>query len=292
MFTKLALDDDGHVKVTEDGKPIYEDKDGKEVPVDAAQMYQKIIDLGKENKGHREKAEKLQAKVQLFDEIEDIEAWHAEAVKAMETVANFNEKDWLKAEKVDSMKRQMKEAHEAELQQVKDSVAETMKDKEATIIKKDGQIRKLTISAKFAASPLFTGEKRKTTMTPDAAEAIFGHLFTVEEDEKDLNNLAIRGYYSQGGEQIYSIENPGEPADFNEAMGMIWERYPQKNNYIRGDRGGSGAQGGAGGGEPPESDDIATLQKQYDEAIAAKQTSKAISLKNKIHAMKQKARAA
>jgi len=289
MFEKLALDDDGKVKVTEDGKPIYNDKDGKEVPVDAPQMYQKILDLGKENKRFREAGDQLKSKYKVFEDIEDVEAWHVEAAKAIETVANFDEKDWLKAEKVESMKRQMKDAHEQDLSKQKESFEGVIQKEKDSNARKDAQIRKLTVGAKFSQHPLFIGEKRKTTMTPDAAEAIFGRNIMVQEDDKDPESLVTRVYYDKArNDMVYSVVNPGEPAEFNEGMALLWETYPQKNNYIRGDGGGSGAQGGEGaGGEPADTSDLAKLQKQYDEAIAAKQTTRAISLKNRIFAIKQ-----
>jgi len=293
MFVKLALEEDGKTpKVSEDGKPIFIDDKNSEVPVDVPSMYQKIIDLGKENKGHRESNEKLKTKFSIFDDIEDIEAWKAEAVKALETVSNFNEKDWLKAEKVESMKRQMNEAHKTEIDEVKASVQKTIEDYKSTVARKDSQIFKLTILSEFSKSPLFTGENRKTTMTPDAAEAIFGKNFKVEESPTDPDKLLTRVYYDNG-ELIYSAARPGEPADFHEGMASLWEQYPQKDNYIRGDRGGSGAQGGQGGGrEKEDTSDIATLQKQYQEAVAAKKTTLAISLKNKIWDLKRKQQAA
>ena len=291
MFVKIALEEDGKTaKLSEDGKPIFLDDKDNEVPVDVPSMYQKIIDLGKENKTHREAATTLKESFAIFDDIEDIAAWKAEADKALETVANFNEKDWLKAEKVESMKRQMKEAHEADVENVRNSFEGTVREKDTIINRKDAQIRNLTISANFGMSPLFVGEGKKTTMTPDAAEAIFGRHFEVQEHPDKPEKLIVRAYYSPGGEMIYSTANPGEPADFNEGMAAIWELYPHKNNYIKGDKGGSGGTGGTGGGEKEDTSDIATLQKQYDEAVAAKNTTLAISLKNRIWDLKQKAR--
>ena len=112
----------------------------------------------------------------------------------------------------------------------------------------------------------------------------------VEEDPKNPENLLTRVYYDKAlNDMVYSVENPGEPADFSEGMTILWEAYPQKNNYIRGDKGGSGGTGGSGGGADNESkdNDLASLQKQYDEAVAAGQASRAITLKNRIWSMKQ-----
>lgn len=285
-FVKLALDENGSAKVV-DGKPVYLDEENKEVPVDVPSMYTKIIDLGKEAKTNRLKAEEFTKKFSMFDDVEDVEKWHADALKAIETVNNFNEKDWLKAEKVESMKRQMKEAHEEELGNVKKSYDGTLKEKDEAIVRKDGQIRKLLVSNKFASCPLFVGDNKKTTMTPDVAEAMFGPQFRVEENNGEL---VVRAYYSNG-DLIYSKSNPGEPADFNEGMQEIFDKYPGRDNYLRSTGGGSGAAGGGGGGGGKgEDDDLTTLQRQYDEAVKAKNTALAITLKNKIHYLRQKQR--
>jgi hypothetical protein len=280
---ELVLNEDGAVKL-QDGKPVYKDKDGKEIAVDVPQMYQKIIDLGKENKGHRENNEALTVKFKLFDGIEDLQEYKDKADKAIETVANFDEKDWLKADKVDSMKRQMKEAHEKEISQMTDSFTRKESDYQGKLGKKDEQIRKLMISAEFAKSPLFSGDQPRTTLSPDFAESFFGKQFRIEE--QDTGELVTRAYYSNG-DLIYSRANPGEPADFAEGMEEIWDKYPGKQKYIR-TKQGSGSGGGDGDGGDPN--DLTTMKKEYQKAVAEKNPALAIQLKNKIHALEMQRR--
>ena len=289
MYVKLALDENGNVKVSEEGLPMFvtdKEVDGKpeEVAVNVPQMYSKIIELGKENKSHREKNEEITATLNLFEGIDDIEEWKKSAEKAIESVANFDDKDWLKADKVDKMKASMKEAHEIETGKIKEQFNSALGEKDEVIAKKEGQIRKLMVSSSFAKHPLFSGEKPKTNLPPEIAETYFGQNFKVEESNGEL---VVRGYFGNG-DIVYAVSNPGEPADFNEAMNLIFDVYPGKDKLLRAAPGGSGA--GGGGGAEEVTDDIAALEKQHADAIAGGQASVAIRLKNKIFDLKQKKR--
>lgn len=291
MFIKLALDAEGKVKVTEDDvpKPLYVNDKGEEVPVDPPAMYQKIIDLGTEAKNHREGLEGLQKKFLVLDDIEDIEDYVEKAKKAIEQVANFDDKDWMDVKKVDSLKEQMKEAHSKELAGVKTQFEETVKTQHDTITRKDDQIRKLMVSNQFANSPLFTGATPKTSMSPDVAEAFFGHHFRVEEDEKNGNEPVVRAYFTNGDPVISaSPERVGELANFNEAITLLFDQYPNREQYIKGTGKGSGAGGGAGGAH--DETDLGKLQAQYTEAEQNRNTALMISIKNKITNLKQQAR--
>lgn len=281
---KLKVDEDGHVLV-EDGKPIWIDGDGKDVAYDVPSMYQKIIDLGKESKTHRETNATLQESMKLFEGIEDVPAWHKEATKALETVKNFNEKDWLKADKVDKLKADMKIAYDDQVRQIKDSFTEKESSHVQIVTKKDAQIRTLLVSSKFATCPLFSGPKPKTNLKdPKIAEAFFGKHFKVEENEK-TGELITRAYHSNG-DIVYSKVNPGEPAEFDEAMEAIFDAYPGKEAWMPSSGGGSGAGDGTGDtGE--QTGDIAVLQKKYGEAMEKKDTKTAIALKNQIFQLQQ-----
>lgn len=284
MFVKLAVDENGAAKVTEDGKPIYLNKDNEEVPVDPPAMYQKILDLGTENKKFRETAEGITGKYKVLESIEDFDAWYEKATQALEHVDNFNDKEWLDVKKVDAMKSQMKDAHTKELGQVRTQFENTINEQTDTIGKKDAQIRKLVVSNRFSSSPLFSGQAPKTTMTPEVAEAFFGHHFQVQDDETTGQPI-VRAFFANG-DVVYSAspERVGEPATFDEGMQIIFDQYPNRDQYLR-SKSGSGATGGKGGGEPTT--DLAKLQAEYTEAEKNKDTAKMISLKNKITVLKQ-----
>lgn len=287
MTLKLKINEEtqGPV-VTEDGKIIYLNDSGEELPLDPAAMYQKINDLGKQNKADRNNYVTLRNRYSVFEDIEDIEAWKGEADKALETVANFEEKDWLEASKVEALKKDMKDSYDEKLRQKDVKLSETEKAHADVVAGKDNQIRTLMISTRFASSPYFTGEKKTTTLNPEIAEAYFGKHFKVEQPKEPGKSPYLRAY-DFNGDLINSKVNPGEPADFDEAMGIIIDLYPAKDSILISSGGGSGAGGGGGGGITP-ADELAKLKKQHAEALAAGQTTTAVALKNKIFALQQR----
>jgi len=282
---KLKKDDDGGI-VYDGEKPVYIDPEGKELSLDPPQMYGKIIDLGKESKGHRERADAATTTLILFEGIEDLPAWKTEADSALETVKNFNEKDWLKADKVEKLKKDMKDAYEEQEATLKKGFELKKDELQGTIGKKDIQIRKLMVSNKFATSPYFSGTEPKTNLPPEIAETYFGKNFRVEE-VKDSDELALIAYYNNG-DQVLSRQNPGELAEFDEAMASIFDVYPGKERLLRAKGGGTGAGGGTGGDEEGDPSDIKKLETEYAEATKAGDAKKAIGIKNRLWELKKK----
>jgi hypothetical protein len=283
---KAKVSDDEHkTPVFADGKPVYIDPDGKEIALDPVSMYQKIIDLGKENKTHREAGDTLKESFKIFDDIDDLGEWKTKADEAISTVENFNEKDWLKADKVDKLKADMKDAYDEQVGGVKKSFVAKENDYKATIGKKDNQIRTLMVSNKFATSPFFSGTEPKTNLPPEIAETYFGKYFKVEEEKKTAKLKLIA--YNDSGDQILSRENPGEIAGFNEAMSFIFDSYSGKDKLLRGGKPGSGGGGGQGGTGSAGDDELEKLQKQYAEAQKEGDSKAMIVLKNRIFKIQQ-----
>lgn len=282
---KLKLNEDGNVVVVE-GKPVYIDDDEKEIEVDVPQLFGKITQLNGESKGHRERAEALTVTLEPFKGIDDVSKWKTDADAAIEKVKNFSDKDLIEAGKVDQIKAEMKAAHDEE----KSSILSSFSEKEGTfqeaLKKKDGTIYKLMVSAKFAQSPYFAGDKPKTLLTPEIAEAYFGTDFKVEGEGDEA--LRVVGYVN--GNQIYSRKNPGELADFDEALDAIITAYPMKDKILRASSGGSGGQGGDDETHDREKPgDLKKLEEQYKEAAKSGRMTDAIAIKNKMHAIRQKA---
>jgi len=282
MDWKLKIDEDGHV-VLQDGKPVYIDDKNKEIALNPPEMYHKILDLNKESKGHREKSEELRTTLSLFSEIEDLPAWKTDAEKAMETVKNFNEKEWLEVKKVEKLKEDMNKAFEERERKTKEAYSQIESTYGETIASKDQQIRNLMVTSKFASSPLFSGTDPKTILLPDVAESHFGKNFVVKENPK-TKKLGLIAYYDNGDE-VYSHIKPGELAEFDEAMEAIFDAYPGRDRLLRSAKRGSSSSDGTGEGDG--SSNLAKLQKQHAEALGAKDISLAITLKNKIFKLQQ-----
>jgi hypothetical protein len=278
-------DDDTKLPVFQEGKPVYIDPDGKEIALDPIAMYSKIIGLGKENKKFRETGDSLKETYKIFDGIDELVDWKTKADEAISTVENFNEKDWLKADKVDKLKADMKDAYDEQVDGVKKSFTAKENDYKATISKKDLQIRTLMVSNKFATSPFFSGTEPKTNLPPEIAETYFGKHFKVEENKKTstLNLVA----YNEQGDQILSRENPGDIAGFNEAMSFIFDSYSGKDKLLRGGKPGSGGSGGQGGDGGAGEEELDKLKKQYAEAYKLSDSKAMIVLKNRIFKIEQ-----
>lgn len=238
---KLKLDEDGHV-VVEEGMPVYihDDENKTEAPFDVMAAASKITNLNAEAKKHRLEKNEAVEKLALFEGIEDPEA----AKKAIETVANLDTKKLVDAGEIDTLKRQMGEAFESERVSLVNSSKQELKTKDTIINGKDEQIYKLMVSSQFAKSPFFSGEKPITILPPDVASEYFGKYFKVEESENQ--EIKVVGYMD--GEKIPSRKNFGEPADFEEALTVIIDKYAFKDRIISAGPEGAGGAGGNKGG--------------------------------------------
>lgn len=292
MNWKLKIDPETKAPiVTEDGKIMYIDPDGKELPLNPPAMYRKITELNGEAKGHREKKEELAAKLESFKDIEDLPEWKKKADEALQAVANFNDKDWMKAEKVETLKKDITAAYEEKLKQAAKAFEVKEKAQMETLLKKDEQVRRLLISSKFATSKYFSGggDKSVTILPSGIAEDHFGKYFKVEEDAS-TGMPATKAYYANG-DPVLSKLNPGEPAEFEEAIGLIIDNYPGKDSILRSTGGGSGGSGGSGSGASGDGSDLGQLKKQYAEALKSGNGQMAVTLRNKIFTLERKLKA-
>jgi len=282
---KLKKDENG-VAVFVEHKPVYIDPDGKELPLDPVHMYGKIIELGQESKKHREAASKYSEQLKIFEGIEDLPDWKRKAEEAIEKINNFNDKDWLKAEKVEKLKEEMASSYNEKLTNVQKGFELKEKDYQNAIKTKDAQMRKLMITNHFSTSPYFSGPNPKTTLPPAIAESYFGKNFKVEEDEKTKEVKLVA--YHDNGEVVLSRERPGEIASLSEAMTAIFEASPYRDQLLKSSSGGSGSAGGQGDADQTPGSQLAKLEKQYADATKAHDGRRAIILKRQIHELRQK----
>lgn len=291
MKLVLKVDDNGVPQVVEEGgvkKPIFIDEDTqREMPMDVPSLYSNVAQLKGENKTLKDQFAGAQQTLALFEGVDDLADWKSKADDAINKVANWKDDDYVKANKVEELKANMKTAHDTELKNVRTSFEGQVTELSEANNKKDSQIRTLLVGNKFSSSPLFVGENKKTTLNPAVAESYFGkHFKVVEGQDGALDVVGV----NKDGSEIYSILRPGEIADFNEALDIIIDNDPTKNDYLRSSQGaGSGAGGGtgdAGGGTP--TDELKALEAQYEEARAAGNGRLAIQLKNKMHAVRMK----
>lgn len=220
---KLKLDEQGHV-VVKDDKPVYVHDDGKEIPFDAPAALSKIGDLNKEAKGHRERADAAETKLKPFEGIEN----PADALKALATVKNLDDKKLVDAGEVERVKSEAIKAVEAQY---------------APIVKKAEELESALYGEKIGGS--FARSKfiaEKLAIPADIAQSFFGKHFQIEAGKVVATDAS--------GNKIFSRARPGEVADFDEALEHLVETYPNRNHILKssGASGGGGSGGGSGSG--------------------------------------------
>lgn len=223
---KLLLDSNGNV-VVRDGKPVYVYDDGKEVPVDAPELFKKIKTLNEENKTHREAKEALEAQLAKFGDVDpdDIEAFldEIDSLGGIDAVREGSKVD------VDKLKAEYDKVYGIKLEE-KDRIIQA---KDMAYAEKEKHIFQLEVSNRFKSTPVMS----KLVVPSDMVESAFGHNFKIEGG-------VVVGYLN--GQKIYSRERAGELADFDEALSQIIDAYPAKDRILKGT--GSGGSGAAGGG--------------------------------------------
>jgi len=213
---KLLLDANGNA-VIRNGKPVYVGDDGKEIEFDAPATVQTITRLNAEAKSHRERAEAAETSLKTFEGIAD----PAAARKALETVKNLDDKKLVDA---------------GEVEKVKAEAIKAVEEKYAPVVKKAGDLEQALYSEKIGGS--FSRSKviaDKFAIPADLVQARFGSAFKIEEGKTVA--------YDQAGQKIFSRARPGELADFDEALEVLVDQYPYKDQILKG----TGASGGGAG---------------------------------------------
>lgn len=218
---KLKLDANGNV-VVQDGKPVYVKDDGSEVAFDVVGTTNTIARLNGESKAHREAKEAAELRLQAFKDIDP-----EKAKSALETVKNLDDKKLVDAGEVERMKAEVKKA-------VEDQYKPIVEERD----KLSSDLRNERIGGSFARSKYITDN---IAIPADFLQSRFDKNFTVENGKIVATDNA--------GNKIYSPSNPGELAEFDEAIAILVNQYPHKDQILKGSSGsGGGAGGGQGGG--------------------------------------------
>jgi hypothetical protein len=228
---KLKVDDAGNA-VLVDGKPVYVADDGKEYPIDGGQLYGRVRDLTTENANHRRAKDEAEAKLKPFEGIAD----PAAALKALETVANIDAGKLLEAGKVEDIKRQAREAAQAEVataqKEAKDQIASITAERDTI----QGQLHGELIGGGFARSKFITD---KAAIPAEMLQSYFGQNFKIEDGK-------VVGYVN--GQKVVSSDDFVSPAAFDVALERMVEASPLKDSILKGQVGAGGGAGNGGGG--------------------------------------------
>lgn len=195
-----------YAQLDSEGRVLY-DNNGEEYAFDAGKTYSKIQELTNEAKTHREAKEAAEAKA-------------AEASKKLDGVDLSKMVD---AGKLDEVKAEVEQRYEQRL-------AEEAKKRQRL----EQQYNSEKLASAFASSKFVNDS---LAVPPDMAQSTFGNRFKVEGGKIVATD--------DSGNTIYSRKNPGSPADFDEAMGLIVESYPHRDRIMK-------PSGAKGVGSDPE----------------------------------------
>ena len=209
---KLKLDANGNV-VLQDGKPVYVKDDGSEVAFDAAGTVATISRLNNEAKTNREAHEAAQASLAKFANITD----PAAALAALDTMSKLDQKKLIDAGEVDKVRAEVSKVYDTKLTEAQTRLQSL-----------ESQLFTEKVGGAFTRSKYIA---EKMAIPADLAEARFGRHFALEDGK-------VVGKDAQGN-KLYSPTNPGELANFDEAIGLLVDAYPHKDHILKG----SGAQG-------------------------------------------------
>lgn len=217
MKLKVATIEGKEYAEVQDGKPIFIADDGKEIPFDAPGTVNTISRLNAEAKRNRERYETAEEKLEPFKDIEDAEA----AKRALRTVQNLSDKKLVDAGEVDKVKAEAIKA-------VEDKYAPVV----AELSQLKGELHEEKIGGSFARSPFI---KEKIAIPVDMVKARFGNNFEI----KDGKIVA----YDSAKNPIFSRSKPGEHAEFDEALEILVDQYPEREQILKG----TGANGTGSG---------------------------------------------
>lgn len=226
---KLKLDESGHV-VVKDGNPVYVHDDGKELPLDAKATLATISRLNGEAKSHRESKETAEEKLKAYKDI-DPQA----ALKALETVGKLSDKKLIDAGEVDKVRGEAKKAFDDQLKEMYEPIVKERDTLKAALVSEK-------VGGSFARSKLIA---EKLTIPSDMVQARFGEAFKLEGDKVVA--------YDKTGNKLFSRAKPGEVADFDEALEILIDAYPYRDNIMKGTGAHGGGAGGAGNGHAGKS---------------------------------------
>ena len=243
---KLKLDANSNA-VLQDGKPVYVKDDGTEVAFDVAGTTSTISRLNAEAKTNRERAEAAEGRLKGFDGIDDAEA----ARKALGIVSNIDAKKLIDSGEVEKVKSEISKAFQAQL--------DAANGKSQTL---EQQLYAEKVGGAFSRSKFIA---EKLAIPADLVEARFGKAFAIENGRivaKDNN-----------GNKLYSSSNPGELASFDEALGMLVQQYPNRDQILKG----SGASGGGASQSPGGTGGAKSLTRSQFEALSP--TAKSVAMR-------------
>lgn len=219
-------DDNNQLVMDDNGNPIRVDKDGNESGVNDEGI-DSLNSAVSESIERKKKIQDLEKKLKTFEDVEDLQEYRKKADEAIEKVNNLNNQQLIDAGEAERVKKEIETAYESKLQE-KDQALKDM----------DNKFREKVISEAVAGSEFVN--TKSSFPTWDAALSYFRNNLDVDEQGRAI-------VYDHDGEMIRDKENPTKPADVDSGIQRLVDQHPQRDNFLKGNAGGSGSPPGGGG---------------------------------------------
>ena len=238
------LDDNGNMAL-KDGDPIYVNSAGEESTVGQGT----ISRLNGEAKTHREEKQAAQSELaSLKETLGDLDI--EKAREAMTTVANIDSKQLIDAGEVDKVR-----------DEIKNGFADQITELTSANTSLEAQLNNLKIQDVFKSSEF---AKNEIAVPSDMFQATFRDHFRIEDGKVAA--------YDRDGNRVYSKEKSGEIASPEEALKILVDSHPAKDQILKSDdNSGSGGSnsGGRSGVRRVSRADFEKLQPHQQADLAA-----------------------
>lgn len=227
----------GALEADTNGNPIFVLDGGEEKSVDYAAMSTALSKANREAAERKEKLREMEGRAKLFEGIEDVPAFIADAKKNADTVAALNEKEKTAEEAARARVHAAVSPLEKEIAQLK-------ADKEDAI----SRYHRSLIDAQFGTSKYVNEE----LVNPAMVKELFSKHFSVDDEgriiAKDVNNTMI---YDEDG-----------PAGFDSSLRKLIAASPYKEFVLKGSRAnGSGVHPGSFNSSRSNTENMTSVQK-------------------------------
>ncbi|NUM72752.1 hypothetical protein HUU40_00180 [candidate division KSB1 bacterium] len=236
---------DGDKPVFKDGNPVWVSKDGTE----SVLQRDTIERLNSESKTWRTRAEENMTQLKAYEGLDA-----AKAREALEKLQKIDQKSLIDAGEVDKVRNEIKSTYETQLNETK-----------GTITKLQDRINGMITDSAFSASPYI---RENIAVPVEMFRGAFGKFFKIENEQLQAFDAA--------GNRLMSKKKIGEYADFDEAVELLVESYPQKDAILKApDQRGTNSNGNGGqrgGGRTLKRSDFEKLDaaKQYEFSVAVR----------------------
>ena len=239
--------DENNLIIELDGNPVIVYPDGKEAPFNGDAT---ILAINKANGEAQERRLELKKINATFSSLRDagvefeadkISEFVSNAIKNSETVQNFDDKDFIAANKVKDITDKAIANMETSYKKRIEDQQTLFANKEADYLKKYDQMdamgRKLLIESEFKSSEFL---KEQIPNVPwDFFYNTYEKSFSVEHDS---NGKATVKAQRPDGTDVISLSKPGQFADPQEAIEILINEHPQKDAFMVGfQNGGAGS---------------------------------------------------